>query len=123
MAAAKKAAAQPARDDKRETRAAEVTRRSADGATGTRHEKTFVVARPTLPTQDGPEHDDNKTACVQEAIQRGLHPRGEPRLDGVDDHDDGVTKAFTYSVEVVPAAVDSEPERTTTPRTVVEGGD
>lgn len=116
MATAKKTS--PAKD-----KAAEVEKRSADGADGTRHEKAFVLARPTLPEQDGPKHDDNKAACVQEAIQRGLHPRGDVRFDGVEDALDGVSRTYTYSVAVVPSAVDAQPGETTTPRKVIEAGD
>jgi hypothetical protein len=102
---------------------AETAKRSADGSDGARHVKEFVVARPTLPSQDGPEHDNNKAAVAQEAIQRGLHPRGVPRFDGVEDEGDGVSRKFTYSVEVVPASMDAEPQKTTTPRDIVMDDD
>ncbi|RAJ70276.1 hypothetical protein K378_01441 [Streptomyces sp. Amel2xB2] len=98
---------------------AEVSRRSADGSSGTRHLKVFVVSGSSpLPETDGPEHEDNKAACAQEAIQRGLHPRGEPKLDGVEGGADG-SREFTYSVSVVPASMDAEAPKTTTPRDIV----
>ncbi|MCQ8831763.1 hypothetical protein [Streptomyces malaysiensis] len=114
MATAKKSSA--AKD-----KAVEVEKRSADGADGTRHEKIFVLAGSSLPEQDGPEHDANKVACVQEALQRGLHPRGDVRLDGVENAADGLSRAYAYSVAMVPSAVDDQPGETTTPRKVIEG--
>jgi hypothetical protein len=100
---------------------AEVAKRSADGSEGTRHVKEFVLFGTALPEEDGPEHDPNKVGVLQEAIQRGLHPRGDVSLDGVATLDDGVSRLFRYSVEVVPAALDSEPQSTTTPRDKIEG--
>lgn len=115
MAAAKKTAA------KKPDPEAEVAKRSADGSDGTRHVKEFVLLGDALPEEDGPDHDPNKVGVLQEAIQRGLHPRGDVSFDGVEDQPDGVSRLFRYSVEVVPAAVDSEPEQTTTPRSASEG--
>lgn len=102
---------------------AEVARRSADGSSGDRHVRMFVVAAgSSLSATDGPEHEANRAACAQEALQRGLHPRGEPKLDGVTDGVDG-SREFTYSVAVVPAEMDADASRTTTPRDIVTGGE
>jgi hypothetical protein len=100
----------------------EVAKRSADGSDGDKHVKEFVVLGDTL-TEDGPGHDPNRAAVLQEAIQRGLHPRGDVTFDGTEILDDGVSRVLRYSVTVVPASVDAEPEKTTTPRDQVEGGD
>ena len=62
----------------------------------------------------------NKAAVTNEAIQRGLHPRGEASFVGAEDHPDGVSVVLTYSVETVPSSVDHAPEDTTTPRDVIE---
>lgn len=115
MAAAKKtASSKPAPE-------AEVAKRSADGADGTRHVKEFVVLGATIGDEDGPDHAPNKLATLQEAIQRGLHPRGDVTFDGVETLHDGVSRLLRYSVETVPASMDSEPENTTTPRGAIDG--
>lgn len=115
MAAAKKTAAKKPEPE------AEVAKRSADGSDGTRHVKEFVVFGDALSDEDGPDHDPNKIGVLQEAIQRGLHPRGDVSYDGAETLDDGVSRLLRYSVEVVPAAMDSEPGKTTTPRAASEG--
>lgn len=124
MAAAKKTAAarqaqSPAKAGEPEI---EVEERSADGSQGMRHVKAYTVLGHGLGDTDGPEHEANKAGVVQEAIQRGLHPRGDVRLDGVEEHHDGVSRTYRYSVAVVPSAVDDQPGETTTPRKVIEGG-
>lgn len=102
----------------------EVEERSADGSEGTRHVKEFVVLARQWGDSDD-EHTANKAGVANEAIQRGLHPRGEATFDGSEDHPDGLSLVLTYSVETVPASVDDHPEDTTTPRDVIEdhGGD
>jgi len=102
----------------------EVDERSADGSEGTRYVKEFVVSGEQW-TGEEYQHEANKAAVANEAIQRGLHPRGEASFDGAEDHDDGVSIVLTYSVETVPSSVDHQPEDTTTPRDVIEdaGGD
>ncbi|MFI5687896.1 hypothetical protein [Streptomyces sp. NPDC051636] len=102
----------------------EVDERSPDGASGTRHVKEFVVHSAGWSGEEY-QHEANKAAVANEAIQRGLHPRGEALFDGAEDHDDGVSVVLTYSVETVPSSVDHSPEDTTTPRDVIEddGGD
>ena len=125
MAAAKKTTSSarakqfPAKAGEPET---EVDERSADGSDGMRFVKEFVVlARQWGDSED--EHTANKAGVVNEAIQRGLHPRGDVTFDGSEDHADRVSLVLTYSVETVPASVDHQPEDTTTPRSVIEGGD
>lgn len=98
----------------------EVDERSADGSDGTRFVKEFVVLARQWGDSDG-EHTANKAGVVNEAIQRGLHPRGDVDFDGAEDQADGQSLTLTYSVETVPASVDHTPEDTTTPRSVIEG--
>jgi hypothetical protein len=97
----------------------EVDERSADGAEGTRHVKEFVVPAARWTGEDY-QHEANRAAVVNEAIQRGLHPRGDVSFDGQEEHPDGVSLVLTYSVETVPSSVDHQPEDTTTPRDVIE---
>lgn len=98
----------------------EVDERSADGSEGMRFVKEFVV----LARQWGEsveEHTANAAGVVNEAIQRGLHPRGDVRFDGELQDADSESLVLTYSVDTVPASVDHHPEDTTTPRKVIEG--
>ncbi|WP_020135053.1 hypothetical protein [Streptomyces sp. 351MFTsu5.1] len=106
--------------------AVEVDERSADGAEGTRYVKEFVVLKSSWPARDEEAaHDANAAAVANEAIQRGLHPRGKATFDGSEDHPDGLSLILTYSVNTVPSSVDDQPQDTTTPRDVIEsvGGD
>ncbi|WP_445520441.1 hypothetical protein [Streptomyces sp. NEAU-174] len=128
MAAAKKTAATESKARAAEfpakagEPAVEVDERSTDGADGTRHVKQFVVLKSTWPGRDEAEsHTANGAAVANEAIQRGLHPRGEPRFDGAEDHPDGLSLTLTYSVDTVPSSVDHAPGDTTTPRDVLRG--
>jgi hypothetical protein len=102
----------------------EVDKRSADGSEGTRFVKEFVVLGRDW-TGEEYQHEANKAGVANEAIQRGLHPRGDISFDGSEDHPDGLSLTLTYSVDTVPASVDHHPEDTTTPRDVIEaaGGD
>jgi hypothetical protein len=100
---------------------AEVDERSADGSQGMRHVKEFVVLARQWGDSEA-EHAANKAGVANEAIQRGLHPRGDVSFDGAEDHPDGVSTVLTYSVDTVPASVDHTPQDTTTPRDVIEAG-
>lgn len=99
----------------------EVDERSADGSDGTRFVKEFVVLARQWGDSDE-EHAANRAGVVNEAIQRGMHPRGAVSFDGAREHSDGVSMTLAYSVETVPASVDHHPEDTNTPRGVIEGG-
>jgi hypothetical protein len=103
----------------------EVDKRSADGSEGVSFVKEFVVTSGNWPDGEDPAHDANKATVLNEAIQRGLHPRGDVSFDGTTEHADGVSTVLTYSVETVPASVDHTPQDTTTPRDAVDdaGGD
>lgn len=102
---------------------AEVDQRSTDGSDGMSFVKEFVVGGTW--TGGDAAHEANKAAVANEAIQRGLHPRGDVSFDGAVDHEDGVSTVLTYSVKTVPASVDHQPEDTTTPRDIIDdaGGD
>lgn len=100
----------------------EVAKRTADGSDGMRFVKEFVVLASQW-TDEGYAHEANKAGTVNEAIQRGLHPRGDVAFDGAEPHPDGASTVLTYSVETVPASVDHNPADTTTPRDVIEGED
>jgi|ERR1041385_5148525 hypothetical protein len=121
MAATKKTAASKQFPAKSGDSDGEVEQRSADGSEGTRFTKEFVILA-SVWDADGYEHTANKAGVVNEAIQRGLHPRGDVSFDGAEEQPDGVSLSLTYSVETVPASVDHAPEDTTTPRDVIEGG-
>lgn len=98
----------------------EVAERSADGSEGTRHVKEFVVLARDY--YDVPSvHAANSTVVANEAIQRGLHPRGDVSFDGAEDHPDRHSVVLTYSVDTVPSSVDHTPGDTTTPRDVIKG--
>src|SRR3954468_10845260 len=104
----------------------EVDERSADGSDGMSFVKEFVVTTADWPDNGGhPAHEANRAAVANEAIQRGLHPRGDVSFDGAVGHVDGVSTVLTYSVDTIPASVDHAPQETTTPRDVIEadGGD
>lgn len=98
----------------------EVDERTADGSDGMRFVKQFVVLAARWNDEDY-QHEANRAGTVNEAIQRGLHPRGKVAFDGAEQHPDGLSLVLTYSVETVPASVDTSPEDTTTPRDVIEG--
>ncbi|HMG61315.1 MAG TPA: hypothetical protein VK599_00040 [Streptosporangiaceae bacterium] len=98
----------------------EVDERSTDGSDGLRHIKQFVVlARDYY--DDAAAHLANAAAVANEAIQRGLHPRGDVRFDGAEDHPDGHSVTLTYSVETVPSSIDHTPGDTTTPHDIITG--
>ena len=98
----------------------EVGERSTDGSDGLRYVKDFVVL--ARDWYDNPAaHVANAAAVASEAIQRGLHPRGDVRFDGPEDHSDGHSLTLTYSVETVPSSVDRTPQDTATPRSIITG--
>lgn len=98
----------------------EVDERSPDGSDGLRHIKEFVVLKATWPSRDEDDaHEANAAAVANEAIQRGLHPRGVARFDGTEEHPDGLSLTLRYSVQVVPSSIDHNAPDTTTPRDVL----
>lgn len=102
--------------------AAEVGQRSVDGSDGTRYIKHIVILARHWPGQgDGAYHQGNRAAVVNEAIQRGLHPRGDVSFVGAESHPDGESVTLAYSVETVPAVIDHRPQDATTPHDAIKG--
>lgn len=105
----------------------EVEQRSADGADGLTYYKVFRGQgdQPAFADQANPVHNANKAAVLQEALNRGLHPKDEPFLVDVELHSvnrRGVeTCDVRYGVEVEPAAIDvNHPEGTVEPTEFIE---
>jgi hypothetical protein len=105
----------------RRDRVEEVAARSADGSKGLTFRKVFVMAG-SVP-KGHPQHEANWVGVLQEALHRGLHPKGEVRLV---DHDvtepnrrGTVTTTATYEVDVEPASTDTEAHTTVAPSSSV----
>lgn len=59
-----------------------------------------------------------KQGALQEALNRGLHPKGKAELEGVEFVESGLnwsTWRYTYAVPVIPAHLDLDPETTELP--------
>lgn len=101
----------------------EIAKRSLD-SDGRTFLKTFVMLGAFTNDVKHPQHEANFLGTLQEAINRGLHPKGEPRLVKVEvgepDRRGAVTTRCTYGVEVIPAVVDTENSTTETPSTLAE---
>jgi hypothetical protein len=101
----------------------EVASRSADGSDGMTFRKVFVMAGPEQIPSDHPCHEANAVRVLEEALQRGLHPKGKARLTGsevVDPTRRGpVSTACTYEVDVEPAVTDTEAHTTVAPSSEV----
>jgi len=96
----------------------EVSERTADASdAGMRFVKQFVV-KVVGDSQEWLQQDEthvgHKLRTLEESTQRGLHAKGEVQFDGAEDHGDGVSTILTYSVEVIPAVIDSEAATTMT---------
>ncbi|MFC5947071.1 hypothetical protein ACFQH9_02110 [Pseudonocardia lutea] len=102
---------------------AEVEQRSVDGAEDGYFYKTFLMQGTGYNTPEHPAHPANKAVVVEEAIQRGLHPVGEPEGASAEVVRRGrrahLNTELTYRVAVVPAVVHEEPQETVTPSDVV----
>lgn len=107
----------------------EIAARSADmDKPSDTHEKVFVLGpNPYSPNKNpytetsGFDHEPNKAATRQYAIDAGLWPTGDVRFKSAKKHADGVSWALTYAVDVIPAhnALDGAP----TPEVVASDGD
>jgi hypothetical protein len=78
---------------------------------------TTIIAEDNWADSDGAEamHNANKTALLEEALHRGLHPQDEPTFDGESTRSDGSVD-LDYSVAVKPAhAVEHPVIETVTP--------
>lgn len=91
--------------------AIEIADRTAPAApTDSRFHKTYtlpptgIIAEDNWADSDGAEslHNANKTALLEEALHRGLHPQEEPSFDGESTRTDGSVD-LEYSVAVRPA--------------------
>jgi hypothetical protein len=118
----------PALDGTDEGLHAEVAKRSPDGSDGNRFEKVFSVGRLGITAEDSC-HRQHAIGVVQEAVQRGLHPRGDVFLVDAVETDEPLNASgsrrkqhtdLRYAVEVVPASVDTKPVETTTPTDIHE---
>lgn len=113
----------PAVDGTDEGWRAEIVKRSPDGSDGERFEKVFSIGRIGV-TEDDPVHRQNALGVAQEAVQRGLHPRGDVYLVDMAETDEPLNASgsrrrqhtdLRYAVDVIPASIDTTPEDTTTP--------
>jgi hypothetical protein len=97
----------------------EIEQRSPDGTDEGRFVKTFVVDREV--SDDSAMHGMNAVGVAQEAIQRGLHPKGDVFLINSNVIRDrrSVSTELTYAVDVTPASIDHEPDTTVTPSDLV----
>ncbi len=116
----------PAVDGTTEGLHREVAQRSVDGSDRDQFHKVFSVGRLGI-TPDDPIHQQNALGVVQEALQRGLHPRGDVRLVEAVETDEPLNALGTrrrqhtdlrYAVQVVPASVDRSAQDTATPSAV-----
>lgn len=95
----------------------EIAKRTSDRQSGedTRFRKRFLVQKEANVLSDESTHPRNFVSVVEQAIQQGLHPQGVPTFDGTEDHPSGQSVYLDYSVEVIPAAVDDNPNDAMSP--------
>lgn len=97
----------------------EVAQRSADGSHESWFKKVFSVLNRSHTlglSVDHVTHQANAAATLQDALQRGMHPKGPVELVGEESHpSDPATTNVTYAVPVVPAVIDHENHTTVTP--------
>lgn len=100
----------------------EIAARTApDAEVGTKFRKTFVISKKGFDL-GAPQDDMHRANCVatlQEALNRGLHPKGEASYVGDDQLTDG-SEALHYEVEVVLASEDEDPASTYTPSFAID---
>lgn len=98
-------------------RVEEVAARAADGSAGLTLRKVFVMGGSIPPGH--PQHEANWLGTLQEALTRGLHPKGKAQTVNVEisepDRRGAVTTTATYEVVVEPASTDTEAHTTVTP--------
>jgi hypothetical protein len=101
----------------RRDRVEEVAARSADGSKGLTFRKVFVMGGEIPPEHF--QHEANWAGTLQEALHRGLHPKGKVQLvdHEVTDPDrrGRVSTVATYEVLVEPASTDLEAHTTVAP--------
>lgn len=107
----------------------EVAARSADMDKPSRtHTKTFVVGpnpyqagKNPYTESSGFDHEPNKAAMRQYAIDAGLWPTADAKFVSAKKHPDGESWILTYSVEVIPAHLAGDGSQS--PRVVADDGD
>lgn len=98
---------------------AEVAQRTEAPTEGNWFRRVFTIHNrnhtPDLPVEHE-HHFANLHAVLQDALQRGLHPKAAPELESEQPHPtDPNSTDLTYRVQVVPAVADQHPETTVTP--------
>lgn len=83
------------------------------------HVKVFVLGPGEYTEAAGYDHEANKIATRQYAIDAGLWPTGDVRHVSTKKHADGKSKVLTYTVPVIPAH--AAPDAAPTPE-VSDGG-
>ena len=107
----------------------EIAARSADMDTpSTTHEKVFVLGpnpfqsgRNPYTGASGFDHEPNKAATRQYAIDGGMWPTSDVSFKSAKRHPDGESWILTYSVDVIPA--NDAPDGSQSPMVVAEDGD
>lgn len=100
----------------------EIEHRTPEATDDNMFTKTFVVGAIGI-SDAHPMHLANAGGVVQEAVQRGLHPKGDVTLVASEEHDLGRRGQYTdltYQVKVVPAVVDDDAGSTVTQRMIAE---
>jgi hypothetical protein len=106
----------------------EIAGRSADmSEPSTTHRKVFVLG-PSPVFGDNPytadrgfDHEPNKAATRQYAIDQGMWPTGPVEHKSTKRHPDGESWILTYEIPVIPA--NDAPDGSQTPRVVAADGD
>lgn len=107
----------------------EIAARSADmDKPSTTHEKVFVVGpnpyrvgKNPYTEANGFDHEPNKAATRQYAIDNGLWPVADVAFKSSKQHPDGVSWILTYTVEAIPA--NDAPSGSQSPKVVTADGD
>lgn len=107
----------------------EIAARSADMEEPSHtHTKTFVVGPNPYQTGKNPytegngfDHEPNKAAMRQYAIDAGLWPTADAKYVSAKKHPDGVSWILTYSVDVISAHLAGDGSQA--PKVVAEDGD
>lgn len=99
----------------------EVEQRSADQTKPSlEHTKIFVLG-PTSGYAKGYDHEPNKAATRQYAIDQGMWPTGDVKFVSAKTHADGVSLVLTYKVPVIPAH--DAPEESPNPEVIADDTD
>lgn len=107
----------------------EIAARSADmDSPSAVHEKVFVLGPNPVENSHNPyteangfDHEPNKGATRQFAIDQGLWPTGEVTHKSTKRHPDGRSWVLAYTVPVIPA--NDAPDGSQSPRVVAADGD